>query len=189
MNKAKWLVAALGLLAAGGASAQDQSGFVIEPFVGYSHLRIDHDKMVDGETNRLDQVLAGVSLGYKTPFGLVINAGYSNAIHDDIFVFDFASGYELDQYYGTVGYEFDFGSGWRFTPKAGRARWRLQSDDRQLLDNFGEQQKFLDGYENFVEVSLMRNISQSISMGLTARDVDADFGHSRSGAFAVTFAF
>jgi hypothetical protein len=189
MKRARWLVASVALLGAGVVSAGDMSGFSIEPFVGYAHLRIDQNSTLEGETKRVDQGLVGVSLAYKAPFGLVVNAGYSDAIHDDIFVFDIASGYELEQYYGTVGYQFDFGRGWSFTPKAGRSRLRLTSEDSLLVDQFGEQQKRLIGYQNFFEASLMKNISRSISMGLTLRDVDADFGDWRSAAFTVNFAF
>jgi hypothetical protein len=188
MGKAKWLVVVLGGLAAGNAFAEGgRAELQITPYVGYSHLRIDSPYLLDGEAKRMDQLLGGVTAGFLTPFGAVVEVGNSEAFHEDIFEDD--NDFSINQRYVAVGYQFDFSDGWRFVPKVGRARWRLYSDDRALIDTAGERHETLRGYNNFFEASLMRHVSESIALGINYKDIDSDFGHSRSGAFVVTFGF
>lgn len=188
MGKAKWLVVALVGLAAGTAFAENRSEMQISPYAGYSHLRIDGPYLLDGETKRLDQAMGGVTVGFLTPFNVVIEAGTNFAFHENIFgnnEFDFG----LDQDYAAIGYQFDFADGWRFVPKVGRLKWKLTSDDRVLVDSLGDRHETLRGYDNFYEASLMRHVSESIALGVNFRDIETQYGHSRAGAFVVTFGF
>jgi hypothetical protein len=186
MNKAKWLVALAGCLVAGAASAENRTEMQITPLIGYSHLRIDGAYLASGETNRLDQLLWGANLGVLTPFNVVVEVGTANAVHQDWFS---SNDFDLDTDYAALGYQLDFGDGWRFVPKVGRTKWKLYSDDRHLVDLAGESHKTLRGYDNYYEASLMRHLSESITLGVNFKDVDTQFGHSRSGAIAVTFGF
>jgi hypothetical protein len=187
MGNAKWLVVALGGLFAGNAFAENRSEMQITPFAGYSHLRIDGVNLREGETARVDLATGGASLGFLTPFGLVIEAGTSFGFHEDIFEND--GDFSLDQDYAAVGYQFDFADGWRFVPKVGRAKWKLVSDDRDLVDSLGARHETVRGYDNFYEASLMRHVSKSIALGVNFKDIDTQFGHNRSGTFVVTFGF
>lgn len=187
MGKAKWLVALAGCLVAGAAAAGDsRSEMQITPIVGYSHLRIDGNYLESGVTNRLDQLLLGANLGVLTPFNVVLEAGTANAIHEDWFS---SNDFDLDTDYLAIGYQAEFGNGWRFVPKVGRMKWKLYSDDAHIVDALGDNHKALRGYDNYYEASLMRHLSPSIAMGVNFKDVDTKFGHSRSGAFVVTFGF
>lgn len=186
MGNAKWLAAIAGCLLAGGASAENRTEMQITPMLGYSHLRIDGGWLESGETNRLDQLLWGASLGFKTPFNVVAEIGTANAIHEDWFS---SNDFDFDMDYVTLGYQADFGNGWRVVPKVGRMKWKLYSDDRHLVDELGDTHKALRGYDNYWEVSLTRHLSRSITLGVNFKDVDTEFGHSRSGALAVTFGF
>lgn len=187
MGKAKWLVVALCGLAAGNAFADNRTEMQITPYAGYSHLRIDGPFLEGGETERMDQAMGGVTFGFLTPIGVVLEAGTNFAFHEDIF--DEDNDFGLDQDYAAIGYQFDFAEGWRFVPKIGRMKWKLTSDDRDLVDALGEPREQLRGYDNFYEASLMRHVSKSIALGLNFRDVDTQYGHSRSGTFVVTFGF
>jgi hypothetical protein len=186
MGKKKWLVALAGLLAAGAAAAENRTEMQITPMVGYSHLRIDGEWLESGVTNRLDQLLWGASLGVKTPFNVVVELGTANAVHEDWFS---SNDFDLDMDFATIGYQADFGNGWRFVPKVGRMKWKLYSDDSHLVDLAGDNHKALRGYDNYFEASLMRHLSESITLGVNFKDVDTEFGHSRSGALVVTFGF
>jgi len=187
MGKAKWLVAMAGCTLAGGAWADgNRSEMQITPILGYSHLRIDGPYLESGVTNRLDQLLAGASLGVRTPFNVVIELGTANAIHEDWFS---SNDFDFDMDYATLGYQLDFADGWRFVPKVGRMKWKLYSDDRHLVDLAGDTHKALRGYDNYYEASLMRHLSESIALGVNFKDVDTEFGHSRSGGLVVTFGF
>jgi hypothetical protein len=186
MGKKKWLVALAGLLAAGAAAAENRTEMQITPMVGYSHLRIDGDWLESGATNRLDQLLWGASLGVKTPFNVVVEIGTANAVHEDWFS---SNDFDLDMDFAALGYQADFGNGWRFVPKVGRMKWKLYSDDGHLVDPAGDRHKALRGYDNYFEASLMRHLSESITLGVNFKDVDTEFGHSRSGALVVTFGF
>ncbi|HTU66906.1 MAG TPA: hypothetical protein VMF52_13230 [Steroidobacteraceae bacterium] len=191
MGNSKWLVVAAALLAAGtwtdAARAENRAELQITPYVGYAHVRVDSPYLRDGQTDRFDMAMGGATVGFLTPFGLVIEAGGSFGFHEEIFSNDTDLG--LDQDYAAIGYQIDFADGWRFVPKVGRVKWKLESDDRDLLDLGGVRHETLRGYDNFYEASLMHHVSRSIAMGLNFRDIDTQFGHDRSGAFVVTFGF
>lgn len=188
MGNAKWLVAIAATIAlAGGARADSRTEMQISPYLGYSHLRIDGPNLVDGVTDRFDLAMGGVTVGFLTPFNVVIEAGTGWGFHDEIFSND--RDISLDQDYAAIGYQIDFGNGWRFVPKVGRMKWKLESDDRDLVDVFDVRHETLRGYDNFYEASLLRHVSRSIVLGLNFKDVDTAFGHDRSGAFLVTFGF
>ena len=186
MARTMWLVTVAGLLVAGAAAAENRTEMQITPMVGYSHLRIDGDWLESGTTNRLDQLLWGATLGVKAPFNLVVEIGTANAVHEDWFS---SNDFDLDMDFATIGYQADFGNGWRFVPKVGRMKWKLYSDDEHLVDRLGDPHKAIRGYDNYFEASLMRHLSESITLGVNFKDVDTEFGHSRSGALVVTFGF
>src|SRR3954463_879780 len=85
MGKGKWLVALAGCLAANGAWAENGGEMQITPYGGYSHMRIEGAHLPSREADRFDLLLGGVTVGYKTPIGIVIEAGTSNAFHDQWF--------------------------------------------------------------------------------------------------------
>ncbi len=188
MGKSLWLVVVLGGLVTGNALAgEGRTEMQITPFAGYSHLRIDGPNLIDGETIRVDQAMWGATAGFLTPFGVVLEIGTSKAFHEDIFEND--EDFGLDTDFAAVGYQFEFADGWRFVPKIGRMKWKLRSDDRDLVDALGMRHETVRGYDNFFEASLMRHVSESIALGVNFKDVDAQYGHSRSGTFVVTFGF
>jgi hypothetical protein len=191
MGNRQWLVALMlgsaACLAANGARADTRSEMQITPYAGYSHLRIDGDFLRSGESDRFDLAMGGVTVGFLTPINVVIEAGTAFGFHEDILSNDDDIG--LDQDYAAIGYQLDFADGWRFVPKVGRLKWKLQSDDRDLVDSLGLRHENLRGYDNFYEASIMRHVSRSIALGFNFKDVDTEFGHNRSGAFVVTFGF
>ena len=105
MGKAQWLVAgvvaALGVAA---AQAGDTGKMYITPFVGYNHLRIDRGWIYqEPQTVAFDSLQAGATIGYKAPFGLVVEVGRSSAIHANIFNND--HDYALTQSFGAIGWQ------------------------------------------------------------------------------------
>lgn len=187
MGKAGLLVLALCGIGAGSVRAGEYGEFQVAPYAGYSHLRIDGAYMRNGETVRVDQALAGVSAGYVAPFGLLVEIGRSSALH--LGWFDSDREFGLNQRYVAVGYQFKFADGWRFTPRVGRMRWRLINEGNELIGNDGERHETLRGYENYVEASLVRDLSSVMSLGLHVKDVGHEFGHTRQAAVALLFSF
>ena len=191
MGKSKWLAVAIAAslgVSAAHADTENRGKMYITPFAGYNHLRIDSGRVFDEpETIRFDSLQWGVTVGYKAPFGLVVEAGRSDAIHADLF--DEHGDYQLTQTFGAVGWQVDFADGWHITPRVGRGRWELASDHRVLLDSAGARHYEVNGWDNFWEVGLMRQLNETVSLGVNFKDVDQEFGHSRTGEFMVRFAF
>ena len=190
MGTTKWLVAGAVMLAAANAQARDQqkTHAYIAPYAGYTHLRLDEGTVYnEPDTMRFDALTFGASFGFQTPSGFLVEIGRSHAVHAD--VFDDRGDFELTENYGAVGWRISFADGWHFTPKVGRVGWELSSDHRVMLDDDGERHYDVTGWDNFWEVSLTRQLSENVSLGVNFKDVEQDFGHARSGTFTASFAF
>jgi hypothetical protein len=188
MGKSQWLVAVSLALVASAALAEDKGSVYIAPYAGGTHLRIDSGRVYnEAETIRFDSLQVGFTLGYRAPFGMLVEVGRSNAIHADIF--DEHGDYELTQSYGAIGWQFAFADGWHIAPRVGRGRWELGSDHRVLLDGAGVRHYEVQGWDNFWEVALMRDVNSVMSLGVNFKDVDQEFGHSRTGEFLARFRF
>jgi len=189
MGISKWLVAAGALAAATGAQADDnRTRAYIAPYAGYTHIRLDDGTVYQQtETYKFDALLVGASFGFQTPVGFLAEVGRAHSVHADFF--DDPGDFELTHTSGAVGWRIPFAESWQFTPKVGRLKWELSSDNRVMLDNQGVRHYDINGWDNFYELNLTRQLSKSVSMGAMFRDVDQEFGHSRSGAFTVSFAF
>lgn len=189
MGIARLLVAVALACAAAGAHAQDQRRALayVAPYAGYTHMRIDSGRIYqEPDTLRFDALTFGAAFGFRFPVGFMIEAGHSNAIHANVFDGD---DFALTQTYGAVGWRIPFAGGWNFTPKVGRTRWELDADSRILLDSNAERHEGIDGWDNFWEAGLTYDVKERLSLGVLFKDVDQDFGHSRSGTFTVAFAF
>ena len=191
MGKGSWL-AVLGVLSFGGAMAQAQDQergkMFITPFVGSTHLRIDSGQVYnESQTFRVDSLQTGVRLGYRAPFGLVVEVGRSSAVHANLF--DDHGDYWLTQGFGAIGWRVEFADGWHITPRVGRESWELSSDRRVFPDDAGVRHTSIDGWQNFWEVGLTRDVKSWLSLGVNFKDVNEDFGHSRTGEFTASFQF
>jgi hypothetical protein len=190
MGIAKWLVVAGAVAAATNAQAQDaqKTRAYIAPYAGYTHLRLDEGTVYQQtETYKFDALTFGASFGFQMPVGFLAEVGRSHAIHADFF--DEPGDFELTHTSGAVGWRIPFANGWHFTPKVGRLKWELSSDNRIMLDSQGERHYDIQGWDNFYELNLTRQLSDNVSMGVIFKDVEQEFGHSRAGAFTVSFAF
>lgn len=189
MQTTKWLAVGAALLAVTTAQAEEKTQVYIAPYAGYTHLRIDHGWIPEEfDTLRVDALQVGFAFGIRIPAGLMIEAGRSDAIHTDFFFSDEAD-VEMKSYYGAIGWRIPFGEGWHFTPKVGRGKWKLSSSDFDWFDLDDDDRHEINGWDNFYELSLSREINKKVSLGINFKDVDQEFGHSRSGTFVATFAF
>jgi len=194
MGSTKWIVVAL--LAAASAQAQDgappsrdnQARIYIAPYAGYAHMRVDRGQIYEqDDTVKVDAIEVGASLGFRTPFGLMLEVGQSDALHASWF--DDHGDLELTHRYASVGWRLPAGERWFFTPRVGRLHWTLESSHRWLFDDAGDRDYEIDGYQNFWEMGLTHELNPHISLGLNFKDVNQDFGHSRSLVFVASFAF
>jgi hypothetical protein len=190
MGMKNWLFAVGALCAAAGAQAQDapKTRAYIAPYGGFTHMRFNEGTVYQQtETIKFDAVQFGASFGFQTPVGFLAEIGRSHAIHADFF--DEPGDFELLHTSGAVGWRIPFAESWAFTPKVGRLRWELSSDNRIMLDGEGNRHYDIQGWDNFYELNLTRQLKDNVSLGVQFQDVDEEFGHSRSGAFTVSFAF
>lgn len=190
MGIAKWLVVAASVVAAANVQAQtpEKTRAYIAPYGGYAHLRLDPGTVYQqNETVKFDALQFGASFGFITPVGFLAEVGRAHSVHADFF--DDPGDFELTHTSGAVGWRIPFADRWNFTPKVGRLRWELSSDNRVLLDGAGERHYDIQGWDNFYELSLTHELKKNVSLGAMFRDVDQEFGHARSGAFTVSFAF
>jgi hypothetical protein len=188
-------------LAAGGVQAHDSNHerddddrpdrgkMFISPYVGYAHLRLNNGTVWDQEeTLRFDALQAGLAIGYRAPFGLTVEIGRSTAVHADFFD-DSTGDFDLKQTYGAIGWQLDFGDGWQFTPRVGRTRWQLGSDERNLIAPNGDVVREFEGWQNFWAASITRALGDVASMGFNFKDIDQPYGHARIAEFTVKFQF
>jgi len=188
MGISKWLVAAVALAAVTNVQAQDKTRAYIAPFAGYTHLRLDEGTVYEqDDTVKFDALTFGATFGFQMPVGFLVEISRSHAVHADLF--DEPGDFDLLHTAGAVGWRIPFGEGWAFTPKIGRLKWELSSDHRILLDDDGNRHYDIHGWDNFYELNLTREIKKNVSLGVSFRDIDQEFGHARSGVFGASFAF
>jgi hypothetical protein len=188
MRISKWLVAAAVVVSATNVQAQEKTRAYVAPFGGYTHLRLNEGTVYEqDETTKFDALTFGATFGFQTPAGFLAEVSRSHAIHADLF--DEPGDFELTQTGGAVGWRIPFAESWAFTPKIGRLKWELSSDNRIMLDSQGARHYDINGWDNFYELNLTRELKENVSLGVTFRDVDQEFGHARSGVFGVSFAF
>jgi hypothetical protein len=188
MGISTWLVATAALAAVTNVQAQEKTHAYIAPFGGYTHIRLDEGTVYQQtDTFKFDALTFGATFGFQTPVGFLAEVSRSHAVHADLF--DEPGDFDLLHTAGAVGWRIPFAEGWSFTPKIGRLKWELSSDNRILLDNAGERHYDINGWDNFYELNLTRELKKNVSLGVSFRDVDQEFGHARSGVVGVSFAF
>ncbi len=182
--KIRYAVASL-LLSAVGTSAMAAEGFQISPRVGKSTLQIDNDALTINEAVEKDTFLTGVTLGYVTPFYLMVEGGYSTQGNWTWFGSD--DKYKLSEYTLAVGFQIDTPRGFRIVPKVGRTRWDLYSKEGYLDHPGPERSDTVRNYDNFWELTLQKKVSESVALGVTYKDNPYDFGNVKSIAFTASF--
>ncbi len=161
--------------------------FQISPRLGKGELRIDEGLTIADAREEVDALSIGCVVGYATPFGVLLEVGAESQSN-----FDWWSAtdeYSLAQQYVAIGYQFDFAQGWTFTPKAGRARWKLRSEEGLLFNPGPEAVEEIRGYEYFWEAQLSRKLNERVSLGGAYQEAEFDFGRGRSVSFVATFTF
>ena len=174
-------MAVLSLLFASYAMADD-GGLVISPRIGKTTLTINRDMLVSDQRVDVSALATGVSLGYVTPFNLLIEGGYLS--QGNLSWFGTVDKYRLSEYNIEVGYQIDTPHDFVITPRVGRTRWDLYSKDVALThpsDPLDTQRK--RGYDNYWEVSLQKKVGRSAALGISYKDNHYEFGSVKSIAF------
>jgi hypothetical protein len=175
----------LAIVLAFGAAVQptfgaESSEFQITPRIGQGELKLDAFEGVDG-LHETDTYGLGVGFGVLTPIGLIFEVGADSYGNVEIFGDE---EFSLSQRYVAIGYQFEFGDGWRFVPKVSRARWKLRSD-RGLFDFNDDDDRALRGYEYTYEATVGRKVSRAVTLGMNYKQGDYDFGRARALSFVV----
>ena len=119
-RKTKWSGVAVAALIAGAANGGDRGQFQITPYLGNARVRVDGAHLEFGDSQTYDQWIAGISAAYRAPFGLVVEIGTAATGEP---MFGWATGGEVRETYGAVGYDFELGRGWYLAPKLGLTSW------------------------------------------------------------------
>jgi hypothetical protein len=93
----------------------------------------------------------------------------------------------LSEYTLAVGFQIDTPSGFRITPKVGRARWDLYSREGLLTGVDPALDNTRRDYNNYWELSLQKEIRDDIALGVVFKDNPYEFGNVRSIAFTASF--
>lgn len=187
MRHRRFCVAVLAMAAAA-ANAQDNApDFRIGPRVGPGELRINAgerigDEIVDSLQSE-DTIGIGGTFEYRPILGLVLEIGLSTAGSTDWFDSD---DYRFTEYFGSIGYQIDLGRGFSITPRVGRSRWKLESDDVWFFDE-DDDPPTERGYQNYWEVSAMKRLNERVSLGVSHKENHYDFGRVRSTVFVAMF--
>jgi hypothetical protein len=163
--------------------------FRIGPRIGTGEIRIKQGQAIgtDVVDRNIKDDTAGIggTVEYKAPFNLVIEAGAFSA---GTFDWSNDNDYQLTEYFASVGFQVDLGRGFSLTPRVGRSRWKLESDDdwfRRRRDD--DDNPAVRGYQNYWEISGMKRINRVWELGVSHRENHYDFGRDRSTVFTVMF--
>ena len=74
-------------------------------------------------------------------------------------------------------------------PRVGRAHWKLHSKESPIFNPGPEEVRNVKGNDYFWEVGVARQVSRVVTLGVSFRQGQYDFGRTQSGAFTVTLGF
>jgi len=177
-------IAAIALLSLARVGVAAESEFQITPRIGQGELTIDRFEGLNEDLRETETYGLGISFGVLTPIGVVFEVGGDSQGRFELV--DEDNDFSLSQRYIAVGYQIPLGDGWQLTPKVGRARWKLRSDN-SLLDFNSSDNDEMRGYEYVYEATIARKISRVVTLGLNYRQGDFEFGRARAVAFVVQF--
>ncbi len=184
--KIRYMLASLLVLQVASTSAVlAEEGFQISPRVGRSELRLDADALTTRKVTELETTLAGVEFAYVTPFGLLAEGGYSSQGNWDWW--GATDKFRLSEYTLAVGFQIDTPSGFRITPKVGRARWELHSREGLLTRTDPALVNTRRDYDTYWELSLQKEVTDTIALGVVFKDNPYKFGDVQSIAFTASF--
>jgi hypothetical protein len=184
MRNSLTTAAALALFACAHASFAAESEFQITPRIGQGELEIDQFEGVNEDLRETETYGLGISFGVLTPIGVVVEIG--GDAQGRLEIIDEDDDFSLSQRYVAVGYQIPLGDGWQLTPKVARSRWKLTSDN-SLLDFNSSDNDTLRGYEYVYEATIARKVSRVITLGLSYKQGNFDFGRARAVSFFAQF--
>jgi len=179
----KWLAAAAALMAVS-ANAADRGQFRLTPFVGLANEKVDGSHLEFGETRKYEGWTVGISAGYRSTFGLVVEVGTSASGEPSL---GWATGGELRETYGAVGYDFKLAHDWHFTPKIGVTGWKLQAGALEGLVDDGRLRDEIDGEGVYLELAIGHEFNSHVALGCSYKELNVDFGSARSAALTFTW--
>lgn len=180
---------ALTMLSAAALAKDDMANHDIaiqlSPRIGYGEVQLESTKTQSGHRENLDALDLGFGVGVVMPFGVLVEGGvhrdYSESWVDN------KDRFELDNESLAIGYQFETDRGVRLIPKVGRTHWRLKDKGGVLSDAGPDGDHRFDGYDYFWELTLQKRVSRVVSLGVTVKDNEFDFGNARAINFTATF--
>jgi hypothetical protein len=175
------------LCAAARGAESEPPQFLLGPRVGPGELRIDAGQRIGPNTVEAtvqeDTAGIGGTLEYRAPFGFVVEVGLFSMGSVDWFDGD---DYGFTEYFGSIGYEIELGSGFSLIPRVGRARWKLESDETWFFDD-DDTNPAARGYQNYWEITALKRLNERVSLGVSHKQNSYDFGNERVTVFTAMF--
>jgi hypothetical protein len=185
--KTAGLLLILGLMSMGAHAALRDPAFYVSPRVGKGSIQIRQRANVSEVDDDVDALYLGVTGGWLSPIGVLLEVGYDTQSNFDLFTA--LDKYTLEHTYGMIGYEIPLGRTWRLTPKVGRSKWSLQKRDGAFLHHGPEGVKKIRGYEDIWELEMCGKVSDAVSLGAAYRNTEYDFGRANEIMFVAKFEF
>lgn len=175
----QWLVAGLLALGLAGNAGAGEMQYAFK--IGGSMLKVDPERIEDGEGSSTNGVAVGLSLGYRTDAGLLVELGILGSGNVDS---ELLSGI-VHKSLG-VGWQFER-EGWRLTPKAGLVHSYLDAaGGRELIEDGRPSERFTDTVP-FIEAAAERRLGEHFGIGLYLRHVFEDFGDSQAWGISLSW--
>jgi len=161
--------------------------FQFSPRVGVGSLSVDQYASVNNAPDDTRTVGVGFGFGYLTAPGIVLEIGVDD--FGNINLLSFEDDFSLHQQFASVGYQAELGRGWRLVPRVGYARWKLRSEESPLFNPGPEEVRKVRGDDQFWELGLYRRISRVVTLGMSYKQGNYEFGDTRTTVFNVTMGF
>lgn len=185
MKESTWKATAAVAMAMALAGTCQAGEFQLGTRLGMTNLSIDGARMRDGIRVKGDGIGFGITAGYRTPLGLVIEAAIMGSadISDSESLLSGTVHKSL-----AVGWQYDLEQ-WRITPKAGFTHTYLDgSGGRNFLEDGAPSERFTDTVP-FIEANVERRVGRHFAVGAFVRHVFEDFGDSQAIGLSVAWYF
>ena len=172
------------LVLAGPALAEERNAYVAFKAGGGS-IRVNSAQAINGVTEEEDIFSGGIFAGYNFKSGLVVEAGLTGELSEDLF-----ESYDVSQIVGMLGYTFRPGRDFTFVPKVGFSMWELVTFESGLFNFFaGDEERSDDGTDVILSLEGEYSLGELVQLNLSYTGGSYDFGELDSLRLGVEFDF
>jgi hypothetical protein len=158
-------------------------GFVF----GKTDLAIDSDFSLSRENDFAESLTIGIELGYLWQRGFLIEMSFNQTINEA--VINLGDDYELYQWNTLIGYSFELSNNFRFIPKLGVSKWKLDTQDGLFSFNDPDIQHRFNDTDFTYELGFEIPVAHDLTFNLAYTNTKYSFGEISIANFGITFEF